>query len=81
MTEESLGAYTLGSVWLGIVVLATGARFATFTVIVKDCVANAPFGSVAVAVIVGVPSATGVTVSVASDRLTVALLVSEEIAV
>ena len=68
-----------------IVPTVVGALFACVfvapTVTVNPCVAVALPVSVAVTVIVVDPSATAVIVNVAPDRLTVALVISEELAV
>ena len=69
------------TVWFGIVPTVVGARFGCTTVAVKVCVTLKLSGSVAVTVIVAVPTATPVSVNVALDMATVALVVSDEVAV
>ena len=67
-----------------IVPTAVGARFgcvAAFTVTEMVCVALALLGSVAVTVIVALPAATGVILTLEPETLAVALLTSEELAV
>ena len=61
---------------------AVGARLAcAFTVTEMVCVALKPSGSEAVTVIVALPAATGVMLTVEPETLAVALLLSEEAAV
>ena len=63
---------------------AVGARFgcvAAFTVTEMVCVALSLLGSVAVTVIVALPAATGLMLTVDPDTLAVALALSEELAV
>ena len=61
---------------------AVGGRFAcAFTVTEMVCVALALLGSVAVTVIVALPAATGVMLTLEPETLAVALLTSEELAV
>ena len=69
------------NVWVGMVPTVRGARFASSTVTLARCVAVKPSGSFAVMVIVAVPVATAVIVTVDPETATLATVVLDDVAV